>query len=90
MPAGRYRVRVNARGTEAFGSYARLRVTLDKTERTVELGPADGDYELTADIANPGRYKIILEFDNDAFDEAGGKDRNVWVNRVEVLKSRTP
>ncbi len=89
MKPGRYRIQVNARGTEAFGSFARLRLALHHAEEVFELGPSDQDYLMTVDIEEPGRYRLVLEFDNDAFDEAGQKDRNVWINAVEIRTSGT-
>ena len=89
MSSGRYRIRVNARGSEARGSFARLRLALHHTEKIIELGPDGRDYEMTAEIKDSGKYQIIIEFDNDAYEEATGKDRNVWINAVEIRKSRT-
>ena len=89
MPSGRYRIRVNARGSEEGGSFARLRLALHHTEKIIELGPNNRDYEMTAEIKDSGKYPIIIEFDNDAYEEATRKDRNVWINAVEIRKSRT-
>ncbi len=89
MSPGQYRIRVNARGTEAFGSFARIRLSLHRTEEVFELGPSDQDYLMTVDVEEPGTYRLVLEFDNDAFDEAAQKDRNVWINAVEIRTSGT-
>lgn len=80
--AGRYAMKLTARGTPAEGTYPIIAVDLDgQAVGQVEL-KSDGwrGYTLPVDLA-AGRHDLKLSFTNDLF--SGGQDRNLWIARVE-------
>lgn len=81
--AGRYQMRIIARGTPCRGILPIVAVELDgKSAGQVQLTSEDWrGYPLAVEMPQ-GEHELKLIFAND--ENVGGEDRNVWIARVEV------
>lgn len=85
VPKGEARLRIQARGTPAYGTYPYMIVKIDDKiiGSTFVSGPEWKDYEFK--INSDGNIKILsIVFLNDAANKKLREDRNLFIGRVET------
>ena len=92
---GDYALVIKARGTKAFGEYAKLKLAIfaiedDRksliAEKTIETTPNDADYRLDFELQDDRNISISVSFVNDAVNVELGEDRNVVLSSIAVRR----
>ena len=84
--AGEYEVIVSASCTPALNEFAKFKLHVDGTERTIVTLTAEDakEYKIPAALS-AGEHKLGIEFTNDIYKE-NEYDRNLYVNGVKLVR----
>ena len=89
MPDGNPALRLRLRGQKALGLGPYIIVRLDdRVIAKTMLASEDWTSLILEPAAGPGEHELSVEFTNDLYDPAAGRDRNVFLGDLEVIPRR--